>query len=161
MKHATDITKMLQGLVAKGFLVKSNYGRWTTYQLAMKVPPVSTNSMRNGDSSMRNNVNSMRNGENSMRNESLLNDPELLMISAPAREKARMPAEEMRGIIRKLCLNRHLTLAQISGFLNRDHAGIRNRYVQEMLSKNELLPLHTEPNHPQQAYKTNPIWKDN
>ena len=158
-EHAADITKMLQGLVAKGFFVKSNYGRWTTYRLAMEIPSGSKDSIRNGEDSMRNGGYSMRNEGDSMRNErnsvrngALLSDPEMLAISAPAREKARMAPVEMRKIIRKLCQDRYLTLVQIGSFLNRDPAGIRNRYIQSMLNDNELIPLHNEPNHPQQAY---------
>lgn len=33
-EHPADLTKMLQGLVARGFLVRDGQGRWTTYRLA-------------------------------------------------------------------------------------------------------------------------------
>ncbi|MCL2305591.1 MAG: putative DNA binding domain-containing protein [Planctomycetaceae bacterium] len=161
-EHATDITKRLQGLVAKGFLVKSSSGRWTTYRLAMEIP---SNSIHNDRNSIHSDGNSIHNGRNSIysdgnsiHNELLLEDPKLLAISAPAREKTRMSPEEMKKIIRKLCQNKYLTLNQIGNLLNRNPVAIRNQFIQKMLRENELIPLHAELNHPQQAYKTNPLY---
>lgn len=181
MEHTTDITKMLQGLVAKGFLTKNGYGRWATYQLAKEIPssPSSSahndgNSGRKGESSMRKSGDSAHNdgnsaykkqdsaynNEGSVHNEPYVNAPDLLVVAAPAREKARLSPEKMRGIIRTLCRNQYLTLVQIGDYLKRSPASIRNQFVRDMLKNKELVPLHAEPNHPQQAYKTNPDWNN-
>ncbi len=42
--HTTDITKMLQDLVSKEFLVKKGYGRWASYRLAERVAKSGGNS---------------------------------------------------------------------------------------------------------------------
>ena len=159
MIHTSDITKMLQGLVSKGLLIKDNYGRWATYRLATDIL---SNSSDNGTDSTDNGLNSTCNGENSTGNgadstdNGIFLDTELQAISAPARKKRRLPPAEMRKIIHRLCQERYLTLNQICHFLNRAPGTVRDQFIRNMLSENELTPRYTEPNHPQQAYKTNP-----
>ena len=34
--HTSDITRLLQDLVAKGFLLKAGYGRWASYRLVAR-----------------------------------------------------------------------------------------------------------------------------
>ena len=163
MEHTTDITKMLQILVAKGFLIKSGYGRWAKYHLADRdgignSAHSEKSSMRNGKNSMRNGESSVRNDANSMRNEPDQDESVLWEIAAPVREKSRLPSEAIREIIRRLCTGRYLTLSQIGHFMNRNPAGLRNRFIQDMLKNDELITLHSEPNHPQQAYMANEDW---
>jgi len=143
MIHASDITKMLQGLVAKGFLIKDNYGRWATYRLTANDSSIPSNSIHSEENSIHSEENSIQNAE-------------LLEIAAPSRSKRRISKEETRNIIRRLCLNRYLTLSQIGTLLNRDSVAVRNRFVRAMLNDKELLQRYAELNHPQQAYTTNP-----
>ena len=175
-EHATDITKMLQGLVARGFLAKNNYGRWTTYQLAVEIP---SNSMRNegnlphldeslphlseslphsGGNLPHLDGNPPHSEEFSMRlgpdlPRSLIK--RLLAISAVAREKKSLSSEKIYEIIRNLCQVCPLTVVQIAELLQRTPKGIRDRYISKMVEKDAIQPLFPEPNHPQQAYKTN------
>ena len=117
------------------------------------------NSIHSIEDSIHSNGNSIHSdGDSIHSNGDVLRDPKLLAISALSREKKAIPKEETRKIIRQLCQDRHLTLSQISGLLDRNPVAIRNHFIQEMLRAEELIPLHAEPNHPQQAYKTNPDW---
>ena len=50
--HTTDITKMLQDLVSKEFLVKKGYGRWASYRLAERVAKSGGNSEGTPDTTM-------------------------------------------------------------------------------------------------------------
>lgn len=149
--HRSDITKKLQNLVSQHLLEKENYGRWASYRLDKRFQD-DENSMRNAGNSVHKNGNSMRNG-------SVLENDVLLQIAAPARENPRLVPEITRKIIRELCENQPLTLVQIGNLMNRDPAGLRTRFIQEMVKDKELLPLHPEPNHPQQAYTTNSDWE--
>jgi hypothetical protein len=134
MEHTADITKMLQGLVAKGLLAKSNYGRWTTYRLAIEIPQNSPHSDGNSPHSIK---------------------KRLLKIVAPVREQKRLPQKKIQEIIRNLCQVCPLTVVQIAELLQRDPEKIRDRHINPMVKKGELQPRFSEPNHPQQAYTTN------
>ena len=133
---------MLQSLVARGFLAKSNYGRWTTYRLAMEIPP----------HAMRNEANSPHLAGNLPHSVT----EQLLEIAAVAREKKSLSSEKIQEIIRNLCRIYPLTVVQIAELLQRTPKGIRDRYISKMIEKGEIQSLFSEPNHPQQAYKTHP-----
>jgi hypothetical protein len=160
-EHAADITKMLQGLVAKGFLAQSNYGRWTTYQLAMDIPP---NSIRNEGNLPHWDENLPHLDENLPHLDENLphldgNLPRplikrLLEIAVIAREKKSLSSEKIQEIIRNLCHVCPLTVVQIAELLQRTPKGIRDRYLSKMVENGEIQPMFPEPNHPQQAYKT-------
>ena len=164
--HATDITRLLQELVAKGHLVKDGYGRWASYRLAEKLAKsapdaegtgesIPESSQHNAESSQRNEASSQHNAEGSQHNDPVLADAELLAIAAPARGKARLPPSQMKELIRQLCERRSLTVAQIAGLLNRHPEGIRNRFLSEMVRERSLLTTHPDPTHPEQSYRAN------
>jgi ATP-dependent DNA helicase RecG len=169
--HTTDITRMLQGLVAKGLLVKDGYGRWASYLLSERLagsryneegtPDITPeDSQHNETSSQHNETSSQHNETSSQRSDPVLGEPGLLALAAPARQKARINPELMREIIRNLCSGRFLTFTQIGSLVNRHPEGIRNRFLSEMVKSGELVPRFPEsPTHSEQAYQTNPDWK--
>jgi len=66
----------------------------------------------------------------------------------------------MKDIIRKLCMGRYLTYIQIGSLVNRHPEGIRNRFLTDMVREGSLQAKFTDPTHPDQAYQTNPGWRD-
>jgi ATP-dependent DNA helicase RecG len=159
--HTSDITRLLQDLVAKGFLVKNGYGRWASYQLAGSLTSLIHKEGTPDISSPHNEASSQHNAVSSQHNDPILEDTQLLELASPARQKERITPSLMRQIILKLCQNRYLTYAQIGALLNRHPEGIRNRFLSEMVREGSLLAKYpSEPTHPNQAYQTNPDWKE-
>lgn len=174
--HTTDITRMLQDLVSKEFLVKDGYGRWASYRLAERVAGAGVNAQGTPDlaagdserkeaSSPRKIGNSSHNAGNSSHNEgdSLQSDqfdPALLVIAEQARAKDRLTPESMQEVLTALCAVRELSLDEIGRLLQRNARGIRNRHLRPMVQSGRMqLRFPDEPNHPKQAYRTNPDWK--
>jgi ATP-dependent DNA helicase RecG len=97
--HTTDITRMLQDLVAKGFLIKDGYGRWASYRLAERLGRSGHNADGTPDitaeDSGHSGTSSQPNDGSSQRNDPVLGDTGLLAIAAPAREKARLAPQTM------------------------------------------------------------------
>lgn len=176
--HIADITRLLQDLVAKGFLEKDGYGRWASYRLSGRLAKSShteaatpdttpgesilkrSSSQHNDSSSQHSELTSQRNDSSSQHSDPVLGDAELLAIAAPAREKARLAPQRMKELIRALCQGRHLSFVQIGGLLNRHPEGIRNRFLAEMVREGSLLARFSDPTHPDQAYRTNPEWSE-
>lgn len=176
--HATDITKMLQDLVVKGLFVKDGCGRWASYRLAERLarhrdssgatPDMTTAGSEHDTQSYSHNENrnwshkaenSAHSEENSAQNQPF--DPALLEIAEMARDKGRLPPEQMQALIVALCSVRELTLDEIGRLLERNPRGIRNRFLSPMVQSGRLrLRFPDEPNHPKQAYRTHPDWRE-
>ena len=187
--HTTDITKMLQDLVSKEFLVKKGNGRWASYRLAERVAKSGGNSAGTTDTTMgdpshsvedssHNAGNSSHNAEDSSHNvgnsshnvgnsshnvgnssQSNQFDQALLIIAEQARAKSRLTPESMRKVLTALCAVSELSLEEIGRMLHRNARGIRNRYLRPMVQSGRMqLRFPDEPNHPKQAYRTNPDW---
>ena len=166
--HTTDITKMLQDIVSKEFLVKKGYGRWASYRLAERVAKSGGNSEGTPDTTMgdpsHSAEDSSHNAEDSSHNagnssQSNQFDLALLIIAEQARAKSRLTPESMRKVLTALCAVSELSLEEIGRMLHRNARGIRNRYLRPMVQSGRMqLRFPDEPNHPKQAYRTNPDW---
>lgn len=158
-EHTADITRLLQGLVAKGFLDKYGYGRWASYRLAghlaksshtAEVAPDTTS----GDSGHNGATPDISAQAPSVTPEE---DPALLAIAEPARQQKRMDPDEMRQLIRSLCRGRFLTFRQLAALLRREPNGLQRWTLRPMAQEKQLILAYPEtPNHPKQAYQTNP-----
>ncbi len=158
--HPADLTKMLQGLVSKGFLVRDGQGRWTTYLL-----PASTHK---GPDSSHNGGDSTHKGPDSSHNEDdsshysgevvplpPLDENHLIKLAEPYRAKDRRKPDETRQIILTLCEGRSLSAAQLARLLDRDQVKLRERFLTPMVESGRLRLRHPdEPTHPQQGYTT-------
>lgn len=160
--HTADITRLLQDLVAKGFLVKDGYGRWASYRLAERLTGSrhterGTPDTTPGDSS--------HSGTTPVIAGQALagvaeEDPALLAIADPARKQNRLDPNEMRRLIRSLCRGRFLTFRQLATLLSREPNGLQRWTLRPMAQEKQLVLAYPEtPNHPRQAYQTNPDWK--
>jgi ATP-dependent DNA helicase RecG len=148
-QHPSDLTRMLQGLVGKGFLVRDGQGRWSTYRLPAQAPD---SAQIGEDSTQIDDQTPHIADEDSTQTEF---EPELLAIAQPAREKSKLQAEQMRTIILALCKGRFLTPRQLGGLTSRSPVGLQQNYLREMTHQGKLqLRYPQEPNHPDQAYTT-------
>jgi hypothetical protein len=88
-------------------------------------------------------------------------DPNLLAIAKPAREQERLDTNEMRRLIRTLCQRRDLTFRQLATLLDREAGGLQRWYLRPMVQDGQLvMQFPDNPNHPKQAYRTNPDWRE-
>ena len=152
--HTTDITKMLQDLVSKEFLVKKGNGRWASYRLAERVAKSGGNSAGTTDTTMGDPSHSAEDSSHNAGNSSQSNqfDLALLIIAEQARAKSRLTPESMREVLTALCAVSELSLEEIGRMLHRNARGIRNRYLRPMVQSGRMqLRFPDEPNHPKQA----------
>jgi ATP-dependent DNA helicase RecG len=161
--HTTDITKMLQSLVERDFLVKDGYGRWASYGLAARL----ARSRHKGEGTPDITLADSRHSESTPDIEGQApdgapeNDPILLAIAEPARQQKRLDPDEMRNLIRLLCKGRFLTFRQLATLLNREPNGLQRWTLRPMAQEKQLVLAYPEtPNHPKQAYQTNPTWRE-
>jgi ATP-dependent DNA helicase RecG len=161
-RHATEITKLIQGLVSKGFLDKDGYGRAATYRLSKSLAaPIAP--VKGGSNSGHNPMDSgHKEGRSGHKEEGTPDidpekDPVLLAIAEPARKSPRLKPDEMQPIILRLCERRYLTFRQLASILGREPGGLQRWALRPMAQKGQLLLKYPEtPNHPKQAYATNP-----
>lgn len=175
--HTADITRMLQELVAKDFLIKDGYGRWASYRLAERLSgsghsvegtpdTTAVDAGHKGASSSQIGPNSSHKAGDSSHNggDSALIDefpPALLAITERARTTSRLTPEEMTEVLLEVCTERDLTLDEIGRLLQRNARGIRNRFLSPLVQSGRMkLRFPLEPNHPKQAYRTNPAWRE-
>jgi ATP-dependent DNA helicase RecG len=160
--HTADITRLLQDLVAKGFLEKDGYGRWASYRLSERAagsrhkeegsPDITPEDSRHSEAPP------VTGGQApAIAPES---DPALLAIAEPARKQKRLDPDEMRRLIRALCQGRFLTFRQLAALLNREPNGLQRWTLRPMAQEKQLVLAYPDtPNHPRQAYRTNPDWR--
>lgn len=85
------------------------------------------------------------------------NDSALLAIAEPARKQKRLDPDEMRRLIRSLCQDRFLSFRQLATLLSREPNGLQRWTLRPMAQERQLVMAFPDtPNHPKQAYKTNP-----
>jgi len=161
--HTTDITRILQDLVAKGLLVKDGYGRWASYRLAERLARSGHNAVGTPDTTEEDSGHKVTTPDTSVQTVTGVpeEDPALLAIAEPARQQERLDPGEMRSIIRTLCRGRDLTFRQLATLLNREPGGLQRWHLRPMVQEGQLVMQYPDnPNHPRQAYRTNATWKD-
>ncbi|HAI11587.1 MAG TPA: transcriptional regulator [Phycisphaerales bacterium] len=161
--HTTDITRMLQDLVAKGFLVKDGYGRWASYRLPERLARSGHNADGTPDTTALDSGHKEITPDTS--EQAMTGPPEetpaLLAIAEPARNQERLAPKEMRRLIRTLCQGRSLTFRQLATLLKREPGGLQRWHLRPMFQDGQLVMLYPDnPNHPKQAYQTNPNWRE-
>jgi len=162
-KKSDEISKLLSGLVEKGYLEPNGQGRGTKYTLTEMFHQKSIGDSRyNRISSGPDANNSGPNVANSGPNENeQTKDHEkmLLDISELARKKKRLQPSEMDEIILNLCAIKPLTLKELSEILNRQMDPLRKKYISRLLKEGKLELLYPEQvNHPKQAYMTRSLF---
>ncbi len=170
-EHTVDITRVLQGLVNKGLLVKDGYGRWASYRLSERLVDAGSNAGGTPGITARNSGHtasgsphkpgsSPHNEPSSPQGDPVLSDSSLLAIAAPSRTKERLLPEQTEQIILELCRGRFLTYRQIGELLRRDAKRTKDRFLSKMVKDGRLKTKYADPTHPEQAYQTNPDWRE-
>jgi ATP-dependent DNA helicase RecG len=155
--HASDMTRMLQGLVARGVLNQEGQGRWTRYRLpgAAGTAHRDMDSVPLGGHSVHKGIDSVHKGIDSVHSvsHSRVDGSELIQIAAPARRSQRLPPEQMENIILDLCRERWLTRRELAGILQRNPDNLRSRFLTPMVAHGLLrLRYPDKPNRVDQAY---------
>lgn len=151
--HASDLTRLLQGLVAKGGLEQIGQKRGTSYRLSRSARSDSTQTTGNSTQIAGNSAQIDDEAPHNAGSVPAARDPTLLAIAEPARLKRKLPKEQMRELVSSLCRDRFLTPRELGELLGRQAVGLQQNYLREMLQRGELqLRFPDEPNHPNQAY---------
>ncbi len=170
--HAADVTRLLQGLVAKGALVQEGQGRWTRYRLA--APESSLHSDVDSEHKATDSEHKATDSEHKATDsEHKATDSEhkatdsghnsdLLAIAAPARSQQRLSPGRMEQLLLELCHGRWLTRSQLAGLLDRHPDGLRQRFLNPMVAHGLLrLRYPDKPNRADQAYTASGLVKEN
>jgi hypothetical protein len=176
-EHRSDLTTLLQDLVARGFLEQNGRGRWTTYHLPANPPrdligrPQDlidlSRDLIDSDSDL---VQSLEDfidtakgnldleesgveGKAIWRGISAQKVADLKALAEPG--KSRIPAEGLTGLILKLCLGCYLTKTQLAELLDRNADHLYHRYLKPLVSSGKLRLKYPESrSRPGQAYRT-------
>jgi ATP-dependent DNA helicase RecG len=152
--HPKDITMFLQSLVREGFLEQQNQRRWASYRLAGDSPPSSPQSPADSPQLP---PDSPQSGDDSRQSEAAVPGglQELLPLADPARRSKRLPAEQMRAVIERLCQARWLAASEIAQLVSRDAEKLQSRFLTAMVREGRLQLRYPDvPNRPDQAYRT-------
>ena len=163
--HAADMTRLLQGLVAKKMLAQEGQGRWSRYRL----PDIHSSEYQGVDSlynevdSLHKEVDSLPNGTDSLsKTGHSLYSAELLAITAPAKKQQRLQPKEMERILLELCQNRWLTRNEIASLVDHNSESLRQRFLNPMVEHGLLrLRYPDKPNRTDQAYTASGLVKEN
>lgn len=165
-KHAADLTRVLQGLVQKGFLAQDGQKRWATYRLreadvrkvAGSVQMASDSTHKGQDSTQKGDSTHKGGWDSSQMLEDMGADElqRLEKVALPAQMSGRLPPEETKRLITDLCRERFLTAAHIGELMNRSPEALRSRFLKPMVAEGVLrLRYPDKPNRPDQAYTAN------
>lgn len=152
--HPKDITVVLQSLVRDGFLEQQNQRRWASYRLAGDSPPSSPQSP--ADSPQLPADSPQSDGDSRQSGAAVPGGlQELLPLADPARRSKRLPAEQMRAVIERLCQGRWLAASEIAQLVARDAEKLQSRFLTAMVREGRLQLRYPDvPNRPDQAYRT-------
>lgn len=141
--HSVEITRMLSRLCEQGLLVSDNRRRWTTYRLGGG--PREPSFFDKGDSSH------LDPGSSHLPRQW----EELKTIAAPVAGTGKAAPELVQQVILRLCAGRYLTSEQLGDLLDRNPAGLRNRFLTPMVTAGLLrLRYPATASRPDQAYTT-------
>lgn len=170
--HAADVTRLLQGLVAKGALAQMGQGRWSRYRLPDAVHSENKawdsihnreGSLPKADDFLPSDVNSLPSDTSSLpRADDSLPTFELLALAMPSRRQKRLTPSEMEQIILRLCEGRWLTRHELAVILDRNSESLRQRFLYPMVVHGLLrLRYPDKPNRADQAYTADNLEKEN
>lgn len=68
--------------------------------------------------------------------------------------KKRASPQAVRNLIKELCASQPMKLSDLAIILERHPKYVRENYLNEMVKLQEIEHVFSDPNHPQQAYRT-------
>ena len=162
-EHSKDITSVLQSLVRDGLLTQQNQRRWASYRVAEDSPPSCEASPHLAEDSPQSTPqlagDSPQLQPNSPQWDRLAGlSPEiqrLLPIAEPARKNKKLPVDQLKGVIRRLCEERWLATSELAALVDRDADKLQSRFLTAMVREGVLeLKFPDVRNRPDQAYRT-------
>jgi len=158
LEHPGELTRLLQRLVNRGFLEQVGQKRGTVYRLVGTGAAAASGSAHGaGDSSHRADSSHIGKRDSSHR-PARPDDARIAAlrgIAAPAQASRRLPPNETRAIIVRLCDGRYLDAALLSELMARNPNSLRSRFLSPMVAEGLLVRRYPdEPNRPDQAYTT-------
>lgn len=148
-RHRVDITRLLRDLVERGFLQSDGVGRGTRYFLPPDglTPPVS-----DGTPPVSPLTPPLSVLAPSVKGE----DPALLQIAEPVRNRQRAAPELTRQVILQLCSTDFLSSQDLGALLNRKNIKrLQSDFLTPLVRSGQLrLRYPDKLNHPDQAYRT-------
>lgn len=180
-RHRVDITQMLSGLVEGGMLEPHGRNRGAYYTLPLAAPselratfiPSPAGSEQQAQesdaSSLHSDTDSLHSDDTSSLHSVEMAHPmwdELcrqfdadtaaaLLDEAVHVRGHRPSGEEIRRVLKALCQDRYLSLAQLAYLMGRNPEGLRTRYLKSMVHEGQLqLRYPNVPNHSRQGYRT-------
>ena len=159
-EHSKDITAVLQVLVRSGLLTQQNQRRWASYKIAAQDSPQSALKIDIQDqSSPQLQPDSPQLATSSPQldplAQSTAHSTVLLDIAEPARKNKKLPVQQLRSIIQKLCVGQWLSAAEIARLVDRDAEKLQSRFLTAMVKEGVLELRHPDVrNRPDQAYRT-------
>ncbi len=152
-EHTSEITRILQSLVARGALYQEGQGRWSRYRLTGIIDSVhkAVDSVHKTIDSVHKLAESAHSTKHSEHEQTLMADLEYL--ASPARNNQRLEPKQMELLILKLCQDRWLSRNQLAELLRRNADGLRARFLTPMVEHGLLRLRHPDkPNRADQAY---------
>ncbi len=146
-RHKTEITKLLQELCKKGFLVSDNKGRWTTYHLNKERDIVEADDKDIDINTEAGNTGSSKEGsskEGSSKEGS----------SKGGSSSIRLQRDELLELIIKLCEDEYKSLEEIASGVRKAPKYLRDKVLPLMIQNGDLIKQFPD-NHPGQKYKSN------
>jgi ATP-dependent DNA helicase RecG len=159
-EHPADLTKLLQGLVGRSFLVQDGQKRWSSYRLP-PLPAFVRSAESASDSAHNARTPHIKVGDSahkiadSLRSLSEERREQLRAIAASSQPDSRLKPDTMRRLILDLCQGVYLTAADLADLLSRNPNSLRLRFLTPMVADGLLQRKYPhEPNRPDQAYTT-------
>lgn len=152
-EHTSEITRILQSLVARGALSQEGQGRWSRYRLTGIIDSVhkAVDSVHKTIDSVHKLAESAHSTKHSEHEQTLMADLECL--ASLARNNQRLEPKQMELLILKLCQDRWLSRNQLAELLQRNADGLRARFLTPMVEHGLLRLRHPDkPNRADQAY---------
>lgn len=130
-EHSKDITGVLQTLVRDDLLTQQNQRRWASYRVAEDSPQL---------------------------DRLVALSPEiqgLLPVAEPARKNKKLPVDQLKDIIQRLCEERWLATSDLAALVDRDADNLQSRFLTAMVREGVLeLKYPDVRNRPDQGYRT-------
>ena len=161
-EHSKDITVALQNLVRDGLLTQQNQRRWASDRVAENSPqsnddfahlkgnsPQSSPQLE-GDSPQLQPYSPQSDRLAALSPEML----DLLPLAEPARKNKKLPVDQLKGIIQRLCDDRWLATSELAALVDRDAEKLQSRFLTAMVREGALeLRYPDVRNRPDQAYR--------
>lgn len=162
-EHSKDITGVLQNLVRDGLLTQQNQRRWASYRVAEDSPQSNDDFAHLKGNSPQSSPQLEGNSPQLQPYSPQLDrlaalSPEmldLLPLAEPARKNKKLPVDQLKGIIQRLCGDRWLATSELAALVDRDAEKLQSRFLTAMVREGALeLRYPDVRNRPDQAYRT-------